>query len=538
MNRERRWLLLFAVVTLTVTSLPYLIGFSQQGSEWRFTGFVFGVEDGNSYIAKMLSGANGAWLFRTPYTAYPQRGFLAFFPYILLGKLTSPAGQHEQLVAIYHLFRWLAGFLLIFAVYDFGSLFTPSLAARRWITLVATLGGGLGWLPLVGQSGWWGKELPLEFYSPETFGFLSLYGIPHLAAARALLMWGLASYLASSRRSFERQAALRTGGLWLIMGLMQPQSVALGWVVIGIHLVALVLYRFAFERMPRRCLVDSLKAPAQNFMWIAAISSPIVLYNLVAFQVDSYLSQWLAQNLILSPSLLHYVFAYGVLLPPAVAGALRLLQGDAEKGVFLTAWVIALPLLAYAPYNLQRRLVEGGWVALTALAVIGAFNLRGYWHKAAAVLLGSTLLPSLVLVAGGVQAARSPTLPLFRPAAEVSAIQFLAENAGAGAVVLASHSTSNAIPTWAPLRTIIGHGAESAGLQTLLPRVRRFYQSQIGDEERLALIAEHHIAYILWGALERDLGDWQPQLAAYLKRVYRQGGYEIYEVLPMLQGSD
>ena len=55
-------------------------GFWLQGSDWRFTGFFIGVEDGNSYIAKMLSGTAGNWIFRTPYTAYPQNGFLAFLP--------------------------------------------------------------------------------------------------------------------------------------------------------------------------------------------------------------------------------------------------------------------------------------------------------------------------------------------------------------------------------------------------------------------------------------------------------------------------
>jgi len=79
-----------------VTMLPYLLGYASQGDAWRFTGFVFGVEDGNSYIAKMLSGSAGAWLFRTPYTPEAQRGVLAFLPYILLGKLASPPGLHEQ----------------------------------------------------------------------------------------------------------------------------------------------------------------------------------------------------------------------------------------------------------------------------------------------------------------------------------------------------------------------------------------------------------------------------------------------------------
>ena len=63
---ERRWVLGLGVILLTLTSIPYLLGYFSAGTGWVFTGFIFGVEDGNSYIAKMLSGATGNWLFRTP----------------------------------------------------------------------------------------------------------------------------------------------------------------------------------------------------------------------------------------------------------------------------------------------------------------------------------------------------------------------------------------------------------------------------------------------------------------------------------------
>jgi hypothetical protein len=87
--QEKRWVLIFAIIVMGITSIPYLYGFFRQGSDWYFTGFVFGVEDGNSYIAKMLSGSFGDWLFKTPYTNFQQVGFLAFLPYILLGKISS-----------------------------------------------------------------------------------------------------------------------------------------------------------------------------------------------------------------------------------------------------------------------------------------------------------------------------------------------------------------------------------------------------------------------------------------------------------------
>src|SRR3989304_2050406 len=178
---ERRWVLWFGMLVMIATTIPYILGYARQGDAWQFTGFVFGVEDGNSYIAKMLSGSNGAWLFKTPYTTSFQPGVIAFLPYLVLGKLAFAPGLHEQLVVLYHFFRIVSGILAILATYDFISLFLNEIIFRRVGLLLSILGGGLGWIAvLVGSS-----SLPLEFYSPETFGFLSLYGIPHLALARA-----------------------------------------------------------------------------------------------------------------------------------------------------------------------------------------------------------------------------------------------------------------------------------------------------------------------------------------------------------------
>ena len=118
-NIEYRWVIVYAVTVMLILTLPYVMGYAVEGESWKFTGFAFGVEDGNSYIAKMLSGAAGNWLFFTPYTSFPQNGVLAYLPYILLGKLSSPPGQHIQLVVIFHLFRIIAGILAIIATYDF-----------------------------------------------------------------------------------------------------------------------------------------------------------------------------------------------------------------------------------------------------------------------------------------------------------------------------------------------------------------------------------------------------------------------------------
>ncbi|HJW89309.1 MAG TPA: hypothetical protein VJ436_01570 [Anaerolineales bacterium] len=537
---ERRWVILFAVLVMAATSLPTLFGYTFEGENWRFTGFVFAVEDGNSYLAKMARGAAGEWLFQTPYTAWPQRGALLFLPYLLLGKLASPPGLHVQLAVLYHLFRFLAGLLAILATYDFLVEFVQPVGLRRWGLALATLGGGLGWtLALIGQTYWLGSY-PLEFYSPETFGFLGLYGFPHLALGRALLLWGLSRFLQQARSPIGaqgRRAGLEIGGLWLVAGLAQPLAAAIGLGLLGLTLAALAAW--LRWRTYRGELVDNSRwwRLALTVAWAVPLPGVLLLYQAWSVSQDSFLQVWAGQNLIRSPHPLHYLLAYGLLLPFAWLGGRRLLRAEPWSGWLLVAWALALPFLAYAPLDLQRRLGEGGWVALVALAMMYfAYVPRpgAGWkiHRRLLPVLCLLALPStLMLVWGGLAAATRPGLPIFHPVAEVQAFEYLQQAARLDEVVLASYATGNALPAWAAVKVVIGHGPESAGLAELLPRVEAFYQKDTPDGMRRDLIAETGADYVFWGPHERELGDWDPHLAVYLEEVFSSGEYLVYKVM-------
>ncbi len=528
--QERRWALTFALLLMVVTTIPYWLGYFCEGAAWRFSGFVFGVEDGNSYMAKMLAGANGDFLFRTPYTAFPQSGVVAFLPYLLLGKLSSAPAQHEQLVALFHLFRWLGGFGFVLACYTFIALFIPAVRWRRWGTALASVGGGLGWLAILGLGRLFRSGLPLEFYSPETFGFLSIYGLPHLALGRALLLGGLVCYLKPAGSQATRQA-MWGGMLWLLLGFMQPLTVVVAWAVLGTHLAGTAL----LAKLGRLPVGHEGEVPLAVY-WRKAVlmvllSSPLVLYTVVSFASDPYLKQWAVQNRVLSPSPLDYLLAYGLVLPLAGWGAVKFWKERSWLGYLPVFWALLLPVLVYAPYNLQRRLAEGAWVALIVLALKALQEQKPRWQAYWQGLLASGFLSAVILLAGGVEAVLHPATPQYQPAETVTAFEYLATQAHPGEVVLASYATSNALPAWASLRVVIGHGPESMNLAVLEPRVERFFEVDTPDEERRALLQEFNVRYVFWGSAERALGGWDPQLAGYLHQVYSSGNTRIFAVV-------
>jgi hypothetical protein len=546
---ERHWVLVFAALVMLVTTLPYLFGFFAQGQAYRFTGFVFGVEDGNSYIAKMLSGSAGDWLFRTPYTAYPQAGLFVYIPYLLLGKLAAPPGLHEQLVSLYHIFRFAAGMLAILASYDFLAYFIRDIRLRRFGVALVSLGGGLGWLlVLLGKQTWLGS-LPLDFYSPEAFGFLGLYGLPHIALARALLLWALLAYLrlvetgleppqdAPEKRNRLLRYALQLCLFWLLAGLFQPLTLVLIGVVIGWHQLGLVAWQFFRQRSGQVVRWGAWRRLLGWLLAAALLPGLFTAYNLGISFFDPYARIWTAQNVIRSPNILHYLLAYGLLIPYAWLGGKRLLRIDKCRGWLPVGWVLLFPVLAYAPLDLQRRLTEGVWLAWCVLALAALEPPAGRPADAGPKRLDIRIIPlwlafpsTIFLLVGGMLAAWHPAQPVFRSAAQVQVFDYLRSKATAGAVVLSAFDTSNALPAWAPMRVLVGHGPESIHKSELEPQIAAFYQSQTPDEQRRALIYRFAIAYVFWGPAERDLGDWLPSSASYLTLVQQQGDYALYQV--------
>lgn len=519
---ERRWCWAYALVLAVLTSLPPLLGFATQGEAWRFTGFVFGVEDGNSYLAKMLQGASGAWLFRTPYTAQEQRGVLAFLPYLLLGKMAGGTGMHEQLAALFHIARIAAIPAVVLATHRFLGHFIQAPGWRRWGTVLATAGGGLGWLLVALARQDWLGSLPLDLHSPESFGFLALYGLPHLGAARALLLLGLCLYLEARERPRRAWAA---GAAWLLLGLAQPLTVLVGYAVLGAHLCALALR----GGVGREAEVRAWLPAAGRAL---ALSAPLVLYTAAAFATDPFLRGWTAQNRIPSPHPAHYLAAYALVLIPAAWGASALLRSRRAAALLPVAWVALLPLLAYAPVNVQRRLPEGLWVALIALAAVGLASAANTTRarRTGAIVLAFSLPSTLLLLAGGVEVARRPAAPAFVPAEAAQAFGWLAGHAEPGSVVLATYATANALPAWAPVRVPAGHGPESVGLEQVLPQVEAFFRGELSGDAWARLRAGHSIDYVLEGPLERASGGAAPEVLNGLMRVFDSHDYTIYRV--------
>jgi hypothetical protein len=533
---EWRRVLLYALLVTVVTTLPYALAWAGQGDGWRFTGFLFGAEDGFSYLGKMRLGARDLWDFYLFYTPEPHAGApLVFLPYIVPGHLAGRLASSTDpalpglLALLFHGLRAGFGVLLIAVLYRFIAAFVASARVRFTALVLATLGGGLGWLlAFAGQT-------PPEFYIPEGFSFLILFGLPHLALARATLLAGLLALLqAQTNPRWPRLAAL-AGVCWWVVGLAVPFYLPLAFVILAAW--GLVAWSRR-DALPGRLAAAGLIG--------GAVTLPLLVYYAVLFSTHETFARWSAQNQLESPPPLHYALAYALLIVPGLLG-LRVAWRRARRDIrwaLLIAWPVVGLALVYLPANVQRRMGEGVIVPLAILAASGlhlgarlwAIRRRRRWTGryvwTSIALLAAACLSSAIFLRFSLVAASNPSLPIFRPVEELAAFAWLNGRAAPDAVVLASAPTGNALPAYTNQRPYMGHGPETLDWQHKTRQLERFFGGEMPAGERQALLAEYRVRYVFYGPLERALAATPsaPAWAAGMTPVYERDGYVIYEV--------
>jgi hypothetical protein len=537
MNRRPWPAVAYALALLLLTTLPYVLAWAQPAADWRFSGFLIGVEDSQSYIAKMRQGAAGDLGFTLVYTTEqhaPAAG--VYLHYLLPGWLvgrfipeSSPA-LTPALVLTFHVMRLVAAAVFLWVLYRFISAFVLTAGLRLIAFMLATIGGGFGWLLIPAGI------VPPEFYLPEAFGFLSLWSIPHLLLARAALLGGLLLLMRSAETGRWRPA-LGAGLCWALMGAIVPFYLAVLYTVLAAW-IALVWLRA--RALPARLLAMAVAA--------GSLTLPLFAFYLLQFSSNPAMAVWSAQNVLPTPSPLLLLLAYLPLLIPALTALPFVWTSAWEKGrlTLLLAWPLAAFLLAYLPINVQRRLLEGVLVPLSILAAIGLVGWAQHGRAGRALAggaLAAACLSSLALWMGGVGAALSPAVPAFRPAAEAAAWVWLNDHAPRNAVALSSFATGNALPAFTHLRPFVGHGPETLGAVDKTALAEALFRDDLTDAERAALLNGPCIApaplpcsdpidFVLFGPLERTIAgtDTPGAWADGLTLLYDEEGYRIYAV--------
>lgn len=535
----REWMIALgvALVVVGLTLIPYALGYALARPGLEFTGVIMNPEDSQSYLAKMLQGYDGKWLYTIPFTTEDHSpAFIGGF-YLALGHLARGLGL--SLTTMWHLARVSADVILFLGVFGFIAQFLDDGRARWTAYALALCGSGLGWLLFLLNQPYWLGWFPVDFKMPEAHLFFSALTFPHVAFSTTLILasfWFALRALVGGRASLIY--AFAAGLANLLLAIVHPFLVYVVVTTLGLYWLYLVLRARRVLWRVTFILTIGLVLPA-----------PLVLYYALTLATNPIFHAWDMQALTLSPPAPHYLIAYGA---PLLLALLPLRHKRSEYA-FLWIWILAAALLVYAPLNQQRRAVQGVAVPLAILAAVGLCDIilpriertrlfawivarprYSTGRMGRLVIVAFLFLMSLsnlyIIVSTAVTAGFQQPYPLFRARTEIAAVDWLRSNTEWTDPVLAAYETGNYIAARAGNLVFVGHWTETMAWTRKLAQVTRFYDAATDDAWRVALLREYRIAYLFWGKGERDLGAFDPERAAYLQRVFANEQARVYRV--------
>lgn len=490
------WLLLFL-------NLPYVIALAITDQKYMFGGFLLNPVDGYTYLAKILQGRLGNWLFTLPYSAEPNQGAPIFWFYLLLGHLSR--WLNVSPVFTFHLARFLSSIALLVSLKSFFErLFANKPQIAFWAYLMAVLGSGCGWLASLAGI------ITSDFWVAEAYPFLAMYSSPHFSLGLALLIWFVSKLLIAK--------SVKTG--WILSGAGLLLSIVLPFGIVIAALVAFgdVLISIALKEKAKYQTIIAFLLPGGLF----------ILYQFFIIRTDPVLAQWDAQNLTVSPPVWDILVSFSPLLVFAVYGGVKTFIRRHRPLMILTVWLVLGLLLIYVPFNLQRRFMLGYMIPVAGLAAYGISEVKFRWKRPLRLALLIAALPTIfIVILGGLMAVRNSDPRLVINRDEMDAFVFLVESSGCDDLILASPETGLLIPAFTGRRVIYGHPFETVDGAKAKIDVEAFFNASM-NAESVEWAREKHVKWVFWGPREHDYGKLPDELPKGLLMLYQNESVRLF----------
>jgi hypothetical protein len=502
---EWRWVALVSAFVIVI-SVGLNVWFAlNTPPTFHFNGFVYGWDDGNSYLATMREGKRGMWLYTLPYSAEPGEPFFLFIHYIALGHFARWLDLNE--VVVFHGARLLGGALLLVSLYALVARFFVDVRTRRYAFALIIFGSGLGWL-----SAFLGHTTP-DWWQAEAFPFLSILANVHFPWAMAAFVWLIDLLTDTSPTSRLNWLRLIVGAM--LLSLIQPYALV---TIVVVAALWSVMWIIRHRSLPLNTLLRAV------IVGIAA--APFALYYRWALEnIPSYRG-WEQQDITLSPPPTDYLIAGGVAQVFALIGiavmARTLRRETHADALLLLIWIVVSPVLMYLPVIHQRRFAFALFIPLAILAVIGITHGPQRWMPRLRALLlifaslGNILL-LLIILLGTSAYPRS----LFFTRAEWEGITYL-RNTMPDQIVLSSPEMGLFIPAWSDQRVVYGHPNETLNAKLHRAEVEQFFAGTLANADTFL----RSVDFIFVGPRERALGT--PVIPSSFAVVFSDGDVTIY----------
>lgn len=531
---------LLAFLVLTLTTIPYLVGWATSTPELTFGGLILTVDDGHSHLAKMQQGYRGAWQYHILFTPEPHKGAFTNLFYLALGHLARLTNL--GVMVTYHAMRLTCGLLFLLSAYQFAASFIHGRVTRRLSYLFISFSSGLGWLAvLITGSIKPGGITPVDFWLIEMYTFFTVMTYPHASLAIALL---LLIFLLALHYTREYGWQYIVGAVLAALGL----SLIHPYMLLTVDLVLAGYWLFVSVSHRRLWL-----SPIPGLALLGLAPVPLAIAQYLSLANNPVMSAWQAQSTTFSPPPWYYALGYGILLLLALPGGWWALR-QRERLPLIPVWLLTIIPLLYVPliFNLERRFIEGAHVPISILAALGFIHvvqpkLRrsqaaqflsqrfGYRPQrftafVKSFLFALTLPSTILLLINAIPAPVQDTSDYFYTRNEIAAMTWLESHSSPDATVLASYEIGGRIPAATGRRTVMGHWAETLDLEKKRIATEAFFDDA-SPARRKELLTNYGVDYVFYGPREREMGGFEPAEANYLTLVFERGDVQLYRVL-------
>lgn len=530
------WKFLGAVIltALIFSGLPYLYAGLTAPRDLVFMGIVQNGPDSGEYLAWMRESMDGIFISNT---LTPEPNAPAFFNLVfwLLGRLALYTGM--TLAHVYQWFRVISGGLFLLAAYHFCARILPDLTQRRIAFLLIVFGSGFSFHITLIEKVIGEIKFPTQFVAEGTTLY-SMMSFPLLMLGAAMFTFILTLALDAYQQRRLRPAGY-AGIVALSLGWSHGYDLILVYAVLGVFTL-IVLWRdgMNWHWFKSVALIGGLSAWGPVYMFFLTHTNATWREALAQF----------ANAGVFTPDPMQLVWLLGLPFLLAVVtfdGVLPLRERDPRE-LFVKVWFGVTALLIYLPVDYQIHFINGWQIPIAVLATYGLYRhvlpalarLTGFrrWSMertqlALALAFIVFVAPTSFYFIGQRMLDMSRhQIPYFLQRDQVSALDWLNENAPRESVVLSAYEIGHWIPSMTGARAFLAHWAMTLRFFEKREMVERFFQPTTSDLERRRTLERFDVTHVYWSDAERTLGAWNPSHAEFLEPVWSSPHAAVYQV--------
>ena len=479
----------YAILGLLIflIALPLVIGVAAASDNLVFNGFIINIPDNYSYIGKMREGWLGSWQFSMLSSSIPPGKNYLYLFYIFLGHVARWLGL--PLILTFHAARGLAVILLWYQLCRFVDVYLErhDTKTKNIALLLLCVGSGMGWMAVIvgGQTG--------DFWIPEAYPFLSMYANPHFPLGMALVV----DFLVQLQKPFVRKDVIPLALKGMLLGITMQFGVVVAGVAAGLTQ--------AWEMIKKQ-------HPVRWWMlWFFIPGGLVLIYQFIVLRSDPVLREWDIQNITLTPPIWDILASFSPALLLAIGTIIYLIKsGHVAEYKLLVGWSVAGLILAYFPFQLQRRFLLGYYIpvaSLGAIAIGWAYRQNKRLIRTIAMLaVTASFITNLVVISSTIKEIGKHNPDLFYPVSMQTAFGWMLVNRPSENVVLAAPRTGAFIPGETGWRVVYGHHVETPDAYNTQLTLEQIFYGMKSTDEIMEYIETIGADYVFIGPLERKFG--------------------------------